>query len=305
MPAGIARRDSQDPLEILKDRFETPKASSTKGGRKVIHNSRPFDLISRKGDHLDSIYGFPQYYEIAYSYRNIPAEVDVMEEAIRKYSRIPVHTVLELACGNSPHMLELAARGYEYYGLDLSSTMIEFAQNKARAHQLDVQFYLANFVDFQIEEPVDFVYIMLGSLYVNNTEELLSHFANVQKALKPGGLYFLDWCIDFSSLDNNLDSWVMRRDGITVSTRYSTRLHDAGEQLYEENILFTIKDQGKPLKLLHTGLRRAIFPQEFVLAATKLNSFELLGWWNDWNWRTPIGEERGEIVRPITILRRL
>jgi len=253
---------------------------------------------------LDSIYRYPQYYEIAYSYRNIAAEVDVMEEAVRKYSKIPVQTVLELACGNSPHMLELAARGYDYYGLDISPTMIEFAQEKAREHGLDVHFYLANFVDFQIEKPVDFVYIMLGSLYVNNTEELLSHFANVYQALKPGGLYFLEWCIDFASLDNSLDSWVMRQDGITVTTRYSTRLHNAPEQLYEENILFTIKDKGKPLKLLHTGLRRAIFPQEFVLAATKLNGFELLGWWDDWNWNRPLGEGRGEIVRPITVLRR-
>lgn len=227
-----------------------------------------------------------------------------MEEAIRKYSGIPVHTVLELACGNSPHMLELARRGYQYSGLDLSPTMLEFARNKAETDHIDVQFYLANFIDFQIKEPLDFVYIMLGSLYVNNTEELLSHFSSVQEALKPGGLYFLDWCIDFSSLDNSQDSWTMRRDGITVTTRYSTRLRNAAEQLFEENILFTIKDNGKHLKLLHTGLRRAIFPQEFVLAATKLNDFELLGWWNDWNWERPLGDGRGEIVRPITVLRR-
>ena len=65
---------------------------------------------------MESIYSFPHYYEIAFSYRDIPAEVDVMEEAIAKYSKIPVNTVLELACGNSPHMLELIDRG-TYYGL--------------------------------------------------------------------------------------------------------------------------------------------------------------------------------------------
>ena len=253
---------------------------------------------------MASIYGFPQYYEIAYSYRDIPSEVDVMEEAIRTYSKIPVKTVLELACGNSPHMLELAARGYRYYGLDLSPTMLQFAQDKAQAQNLDVQFYLANFIDFRLEEPVDFLYIMLGSLYVNNTEELLNHFTAVEKALKPGGLYFLDWCIDFSPLDNTQDSWVMRRGGVTVATRYTTRLHNAAEQLYEENILFTIEDHGTQKKLLHSSLRRAIFPQEFVLAATKLHRFELLGWWNDWNWKRPLSEGRGEIVRPITVLRR-
>ena len=68
----------------------------------MIHRSRPSKFIVRKGDHLESIYGFPQYYEIAFSYRDIASEVDVMEEAIRRYSKIPVHNVLELACGNSP-----------------------------------------------------------------------------------------------------------------------------------------------------------------------------------------------------------
>jgi short subunit dehydrogenase-like uncharacterized protein len=54
---------------------------------------------------LDSIYSYPHYYEIAFSYRDIPGEVDVMEQAMAKYSKIPVKTVLELACGNGPHML--------------------------------------------------------------------------------------------------------------------------------------------------------------------------------------------------------
>ena len=253
---------------------------------------------------MESIYSFPHYYEIAFSYRDIPAEVDVMEEAIAKYSKIPVNTVLELACGNSPHMLELIDRGYTYYGLDLNPTMIEFAQQKAASKNCEAKFYLADLTDFKLNEPVDFLYIMLGSLYVGNTEGLLSHFTSAEAGLKQGGLYFLDWCIDFEPLSHTVDSWVMRRGGITVNTRYTTRLHNAAEQLYEENILFTIKEKGAERTLLHKGMRRAIFPQEFMLAATKLHNFEFVGWWNDWNLQQPLGEGRGEIVRPITVLRR-
>ncbi len=255
---------------------------------------------------MDSIYSHPEYYEIAYSYRNIPAEADVMEEAIAKFSRIPVKNVLELACGNSPHMLELISRGYEYEGLDISSIMLGFAKEKAAAEGLSPRFHLANFIDFRLEERIDFIYIMLGSLYVNSTGELLNHFHSVERALKPGGLYFLDWCIDFSPLDYTQDRWVMRRDGITVATHYITRLHNAAEQLYTEEITFTIRDGQQRRRLVHRGLRRAIFPQEFILAATKLHKFEFLGWWNDWNWHQPLDEQgQREILRPITVLRRL
>lgn len=255
---------------------------------------------------MDSIYSYPEYYEIAYSYRDIPAEADVMEEAIANYSRIPVKNVLELACGNSPHMLELISRGYDYEGLDISSTMLEFAKEKAAAENLSPRFHLANFIDFKLEQRADFIYIMLGSLYVSNTDELLSHFHSVERALKPGGLYFLDWCVDFSPLDYTQDRWVMRRGRTTVATYYVTRLHDAAEQLYTEEITFTIKDGPRPRRLVHRGLRRAIFPQEFILAATKLHKFEFLGWWNDWDWRQPLHEQgQREIIRPITVLRRL
>lgn len=253
---------------------------------------------------MNNVYSFPHYYEIAYSYRNIPQEVDVMEEAIRKYSKIPVKTVLELACGNSPHMLELASRGYSYFGLDISPTMLEFAQDKAKTHNYDAHFYLANLVDFRLEIPIDFLYVMLGSLYVESTDELISHFKAAEEALKPGGLYFLEWCVDFSPLANTQDHWMMRRDGITVNAYYTTRLLHAAEQLYNEQMLLTVRDHGPEQKFVHKGLRRAIYPQEFILAATKLHRFEFLGWWNDWTWQQPIGEERGEIIRPITILRR-
>ena len=181
--------------------------------------------------------------------------------------------------------------------------MIEFAQQKAASKNCEAKFYLADLTDFA-ERACGLPYIMLGSLYVGNTEGLLSHFTSAEAGLKQGGLYFLDWCIDFEPLSHTVDSWVMRRGGITVNTRYTTRLHDAAEQLYEENILFTIKEKGAERTLLHKGMRRAIFPQEFMLAATKLHNFEFVGWWNDWNLQQPLGEGRGEIVRPITVLRR-
>ena len=38
-----------------------------------------------------NLYDYPRYYEIAFSYRDIGKEVDVMEECIRRFSKIPVH----------------------------------------------------------------------------------------------------------------------------------------------------------------------------------------------------------------------
>jgi hypothetical protein len=48
-----------------------------------------------------SVYSNPKYYEFAFSFRNIPKEVDVFEKSIALYSRIPVKEIFEIGCGNS------------------------------------------------------------------------------------------------------------------------------------------------------------------------------------------------------------
>lgn len=61
---------------------------------------------------MSEVYDYPEYYEIAFSWRDIPTEVDLFEECIRRFSKIQVKSVLEIGCGNSPHMEELIKRGY-------------------------------------------------------------------------------------------------------------------------------------------------------------------------------------------------
>ena len=45
---------------------------------------------------MNSIYQLPEVYEISFSFRVIPREVDVLEEAARRFAEIPVKTFLEI-----------------------------------------------------------------------------------------------------------------------------------------------------------------------------------------------------------------
>ena len=80
---------------------------------------------------MNGIYQLPEYYEIAFSFRDIPREVDVLEEAARRFAEIPVKTFLEIGCGNSPHMDELTGRGYDFIGIDISDEMLTYSREKA------------------------------------------------------------------------------------------------------------------------------------------------------------------------------
>jgi SAM-dependent methyltransferase len=92
---------------------------------------------------VSEVYHNPKYYELAFSFRDIPAEVDVFEALIKQYSRIPVTQVLELGCGPAPHLEELVRRGYTYVGLDLSRSMLAYAQKKAAMLQGSARFHLS------------------------------------------------------------------------------------------------------------------------------------------------------------------
>ena len=231
--------------------------------------------------------------------------MDVFEECFRQYSLIPVESVLELGCGHCPHMAELAKRGYRYTGIDLSKPMIDYS--KRRSAQLDgVNLLVGDMVDFSMPERVDFVFILLGSLYVTSTEELHKHFDAVGRALREGGLYFLDWCIQYEVpwACEGGDSWELERKGVKVRTTVSWKAVNPIEQTFLENITLDVDDHGRRKKVVGEEVRRAIYPQEFLAFVAAIDGFEFVGWWNNWDLSQPLRDQE-KLDRPIALLRRV
>jgi len=81
--------------------------------------------IMRIKEKTFDLYDYPLYYDVAFSFRDIGKEVDFFEVCIKKFSKVEVRKVLNIGCGPSPYMLELAKRGYIFTGLDLSEAMLD------------------------------------------------------------------------------------------------------------------------------------------------------------------------------------
>lgn len=255
------------------------------------------------------IYDYPDYYEVPFSFRDIPHEVNVFEQCIKLFSRIPVHRVLELACGPAPHMAELISRGYEYIGIDLNERMLDYARTKASRAGISPTLLNKNIVRFTLEQPVDFAFILLGSLYVADDNELSDHLNSVATALSPGGLYLLDWCLQFDRSLEASDSWVNEKDGLRIETSFSLRPIDPAGKTFEEIITMKVEGSGEGLELEERHIKRAIYSEEFLSAIEKAGRFEFVGNWNNWNLDEPITAEmmqsdNSKIVRPITVIRR-
>ena len=250
------------------------------------------------------LYDYPQYYELAMSFRDIDAEVDFLEMCMNRFSAIPVKRVFEVACGPAPHAEALVKRGYGYFGLDNNRNMLDYAMYRSRELRPSPVFFEGDMVNFTNLPQADFAFVMLGSLYLSSLSEMTNHFNCMSKHLRPGGLYFLDWCVQFGDMMKHAASSLRSEtNGIKVESHFNTRLIDPGEQMYEEIWTVNIDDNGRHKVFEMVERNRAIFPQEFLLFLESRTDFEFVGWWQEWNLEKPISSQC-DAARPIVIIRR-
>jgi len=63
--------------------------------------------------------------------------------------------ILDVGCGTGRHSIELAKRGYQVTGIDLSPGMLAVAKRKAAAASVQIEFIEADATAFETKEPYD------------------------------------------------------------------------------------------------------------------------------------------------------
>ncbi len=141
---------------------------------------------------LSDWYDYPEYYDLAFVNDTKP-EADFLEQIWNKYSEVqPIKRVLEPACGSGRQVVELAARGYEVVGLDLSERSVDYAKTKLKRRKLNADVFVGDMTNFKLPEPVDAAFCMINTFRHLTTDEMAyNHLQCVADALKPGGLYIL------------------------------------------------------------------------------------------------------------------
>ena len=139
------------------------------------------------------------YDALADSYDTLMADgsyrkrADFLEKQFRK-SRIPVRTVLDLACGTGTIACLLAERGYQVTATDGSAEMLTQAMSKAAVLEERATLFLHQSMPrLRLIEPVDAVVSTLDSLnYLTREKDLRETFCRVFRWLKPGGAFIFD-----------------------------------------------------------------------------------------------------------------
>lgn len=138
------------------------------------------------------------YSEFAYIYDTLIRDVkynkwaDYIEEIFRKNGLNP-ELILDLGCGTGNFTIEMAKRGYELIGVDISTDMLSCASEKSRKEGLDILYINQDMTEFELYGTVDTIVCLMDSInYITDKQALKRMFKLVNNYLNPEGIFIFD-----------------------------------------------------------------------------------------------------------------
>jgi SAM-dependent methyltransferase len=163
------------------------------------------------------IYDHPWAYELACSFRDVRAEVDVL----RRWSA-DARTVLELAAGPAEHAREFARQGVAATALDLSPAMCAYARERGSGLPLEV--VEADMTDFRLGRRFDLVITMLDSTaHLMTLDAFVAYLRCVAEHLADDGLAVIEMSHPADRLSETprvSAAWAVEKDGVSARVRW-------------------------------------------------------------------------------------
>lgn len=213
------------------------------------------------------------------------AWADFIEENIRRYNpNMNTELVLDLGCGTGRMTLELARRGYDMTGVDLSPEMLDLARNAACREGLSdkMLWLLQNITEFELYGTVELTVSCLDTInHLTSPKELKQCLSLVHNYLVPDGLFLFD--INGKRKFEEIyadNAYVMEEDGAVCvwqnSYNPSTKLCDFYITLFEEG------EDGRYERCDEVETER-MYTLRSVKSALAECGFEFIGAYSDFN----------------------
>lgn len=184
------------------------------------------------------------YYHLLYQHHNDDEASVFIDNLFALLLPPPGSRMLDLACGKGRHALYMSRFGYHVTGLDISESSIAFARNFEH-EGLD-------FFQHDMRKPFrinyfDFIFNFFTSFgYFKTEQEHLQTLRNVQRGLRPGGVFVLDFMNAQKVIRNLVHGETKVLDNITFSIQRHVRdgkiiktiaLNDQGrEMIFQEQV---------------------------------------------------------------------
>lgn len=157
----------------------------------LVAARRTDTIAARCQDDPVTVYAAAEAYSLAFSYRDIPAEV----EALAGWAGFDEPAfLLELGAGPADHAIEFARRGWRATALDLAPEMCALAIRNAGRLGVALTVVEGDMRDFARAESFDLAVLMLDSAsHLLSPAELAANLTAVHDHLNPGGCYIIEF----------------------------------------------------------------------------------------------------------------
>ncbi len=174
-----------------------------------------------------------QFSDFAYLYDELNVNYD-KQKIIKRMKQLlcGCREVVDLCCGTGDVAIALAKNGFRITGIDVSSDMLNVANEKAMKNASRVMLLCENAQNFKLMNKVDAVYSLTdGMNYMIGKDELEKTFRSVNNALKNNGLFIFDISTQYkyeNILANNVftfdfdDAFLCWQNDYDKSTRICT-----------------------------------------------------------------------------------
>jgi SAM-dependent methyltransferase len=225
---------------------------------------------------VSSLYDHPQYYDIAFQ-AFTRQEADFIEAACRKYCPFGASRFLEPACGTGRLVAELATRGYQVTGFDVSQPALSYLRRRLTRRGLHAQTFKAEMSDFRLGRPVDAAYCTINTFRLLLTEQAAhGHLACIAGSLRPGGIYVIG--LQLVSLDDGEEGthcWMQRRGKTKVTVTQRVLCIDRRRRIENFQVCLMARRGSNEFRLQHEFQHRTYTAMQFRRLVGSVLLFEL------------------------------
>lgn len=198
--------------------------------------------ISAKG-----VYSRADIYDILFGWDRSP-EFLFVDSIFQLNGVHPGEKVLELACGTGTCSFNLESLGWQMEGLDLSISMVQAYNERAKEMGRTMVAHQGDMTNFQLDSVFSAAYCPLGSIgLLGEDDRVVAHLKATGEAVKAGGLYLIDLGLNprgTAPLDLAQVDWLMEGEHLVVhATQGKVRVENNKGQLLEE-----LEWEGVPLE---------------------------------------------------------
>ncbi len=197
-----------------------------------------------------TLYGLPRYYDIAFS-REISTEMEFFKNCFKKYTDLPIHSILEAGCGMGIFLVGLGKQGYRMTGYDLSPEMVDYANELLAKEGLDdkCSALVADMTELSITDNYDAAITLISTLsYCNSDEKIRSHFSSMKKILNPGGIYIIEIVLAYDDIQGEHgpdETWYASEDTTDITVTWCPHTYDYDNKLRHITCTMEVNENGE------------------------------------------------------------